>query len=272
MRWGKQQISASSDSAKLDSQLLLAFCLDRATSYLLTWPDKLVEERIYQQFSELVAKRVEGHPIAYLLGEKEFWSLSFYTEPSTLIPRPDTEVLVEIVLDNHPMPGLHCLDLGTGTGAIAIALASELPCWQFEAVDFQEKAVALAKRNQEKHKISNLDVYLSDWFANVSTSYKFDVIVSNPPYIDEDDHHLSEGDVRFEPLTALVAPKKGLGDIMSIIKEATSYLRKGGFLYFEHGFEQGQAVRDIFIENGYSDAKTVQDYNGNDRVTYATWR
>ena len=180
VRWGEQQISAFSDSAKLDSQLLLAFCLGKATSYLLTWPDKVLDETISRQFSELVAKRVEGHPIAYLLGEKEFWSLTFYTEPSTLIPRPDTEVLVETVLENHSSESnLRCLDLGTGTGAIAIALASELPSWQFDAVDFQPKAVALAKKNQEKNQISNLTVYQSDWFSSVDTSENFDVIVSN---------------------------------------------------------------------------------------------
>jgi release factor glutamine methyltransferase len=216
-------------------------------------------------------RRLQGEPIASLVEEGEFWSLPFYVSPATLIPRPDTELLVEHILARHPESDLSCLDLGTGTGAIALSLASEQKSWQVQAIDFSDDAVILAKKNALRLKLPQVEFYQSDWFSNVKANKKFNVIVSNPPYIDEDDKHLAEGDVRFEPLSALVASDNGFSDIKRIAKDAQAYLKSNGALYLEHGFEQAQGVRDILNRLGYQSIETIKDYAGNDRVTYAVF-
>jgi len=266
---GEQQLADISDSAKLDAQVLLGFVLNKDISYLYTWPEEILLSNQTEQFFALLTQRKQGEPIAYLVGVKEFWSLNFFVSPATLIPRPDTECLVELVLEQHDQTNLQCLDLGTGTGAIALAIASERESWQITAIDYSDEAVELAKRNAKQLKFTAVDVFQSDWFQSIDSKQEFDLIVSNPPYIDPLDEHLQQGDVRFEPLSALVASDKGLADISLIIKQAKSYLIKGGWLYFEHGYQQGKAVRALFNENGYHKALTVQDYNGNDRITYA---
>ena len=258
-----------SDSAKLDAQVLLCHVLDKELSYLHTWPEKTVSQEVFLDFSRLMARRLEGEPVAYITGVREFWSLPLKVSPATLIPRPDTEILVEQVLADHPRPRLSCLDLGTGTGAIALALAFEQPGWQIHALDFNAQAVELARENARQLKLERVNIYQSDWFAQVPKDKSFDIIVSNPPYIDGGDKHLEQGDVRFEPETALVAAENGLADIKAIATKARDYLACGGSLYFEHGFEQGAQVRRILTELGYSDAKTTRDYGGNDRITQA---
>lgn len=272
---GIGQLANCSDSAKLDAQVLLSFVLDKPTSYLLAWPEKSVSAEIVERFIELVERRLQGEPIAYIVGEREFWSLPLKVSPATLIPRPDTEILVELVLDHYSVKSsahsnLRCLDLGTGTGAIALALASEQPNWQVEAIDFNPDAVLLAQTNAKNLAIGNVDIYQSDWFSAVNPAKVFDVIVSNPPYIDQDDPHLSQGDVVFEPSSALVAADNGLADIRHIATQAKSYLVAGGRLYIEHGYQQGRAVRDILLELGYHDVVTAKDYGGNDRISYGT--
>lgn len=268
---GQQMLKTTSDSAKLDAQILLSFVINKDLSYLLTWPEKELPENECLHYKALLAKRISGEPIAYLVGEKEFWSLNLQVAPSTLIPRPDTETLVELVLNNHQNSTLSCLDLGTGTGAIALALASEQPNWIMNAVDYNEDAVLLAQLNADKNCLPQVKIYQSDWFSNVDASKQFDVIVSNPPYIDEDDHHLGEGDVRFEPLSALVAKNKGYADIEHIIASAKAYFADKGYLYLEHGFEQAKQVRELLAKYGYSDIDTEQDLAGNDRITYAQY-
>ncbi len=265
--YGTKICSAVSDSAKLDSQLLLCKAIAKERSYLLTWPEKLLPENDAMHFFQLLERRVKGEPVAYILGEKEFWSLPFEVNSSTLIPRPDTEVLVEIVLNTFPSQNVKCLDLGTGTGAIAIAIASERPKWELEAVDYCEQAVALATRNAQRLAVSNVAIYQSNWFDAVDVNSRFDIIVSNPPYIDELDPHLKEGDVRFEPKSALVAANAGLADIEHIAENAWRYLNDDGALLVEHGFEQGQSVRGVFEHLGYSDVVTIEDYNGQPRIT-----
>lgn len=267
---GKNHLLAMSDSAKLDAELLLCFVLDKGRSYLLTWPDKVIEPLLIEKYQLLVKRRKQGEPIAYITGVKEFWSLPFFVSPSTLIPRPDTETLVELVLEQCALTNkLKCLDLGTGTGAIALALASEKPLWEIDAVDFNESAVTLAKRNAVNLNLAQVNIYQSDWFKGVALNTKFDIIVSNPPYIDENDKHISQGDVRYEPLSALVAPKQGLGDIENIAKMAKDYLNDGGMIFFEHGFEQATLVQDLLSTSGYKEPKTVKDLNGQDRITWA---
>lgn len=267
--YGQEQLVSCSDSAKLDAQILLAFVLDKELSYLLTWPEKALTKQDKQQYLALLDRRISGEPIAYIVGVKEFWSLPFMVSPATLIPRPDTEILVELVLEQFAdFDTLHCLDLGTGTGAIALALASEQPNWQIDAIDFSLDAVKLAQQNAKKLQLSHVNIFQSDWFSALNER-KFDVIVSNPPYIDKLDENLSQGDVRFEPESALVADEHGLGDIKHIAQQALKYLNSQGSLFFEHGFEQGEAVRNILTALGYHNAQTVRDFNGHERITWA---
>lgn len=255
---------SESDSALLDAQILLAFVLEKETIYLMTWPERLLSVEHQQAFDKLIEKRKKGMPVAYLTGVREFWSLAFKVNSSTLIPRPDTEMLVEQAL-KHCQPTSRILDLGTGTGAVILSLAHELPNAQCVGIDFNQNAVSLAKENANNLGIKNVELSQSDWFKNVTGS--FDIIVSNPPYIDKADHHLDCGDVRFEPLSALVADNKGLSDIEIIVEQAKQHLKKNGYLLIEHGFEQAIAVQSVFKKHGYSEVNTVQDYGCNDRVT-----
>ncbi|MEH6453600.1 MAG: peptide chain release factor N(5)-glutamine methyltransferase [Psychromonas sp.] len=262
--WAEYSL-VNSESALLDAQVLLAFVLEKETVYLLTWPERPLTKEQKSAFEELISKRINGVPVAHLTGIREFWSLSLKVNDSTLIPRPDTERLVEIALE-HCSPNAKVLDLGTGTGAVILALASELPNAQCTGIDFSQAAVDLANENKQALNINNVNFKQSDWFSNVDGL--FDIIVSNPPYIDENDHHLDQGDVRFEPLSALVAQQSGLSDIQVIAEQAKKHLSKPGVLLLEHGFEQGSAVRELLISQGYTEVETKQDYGNNDRVTF----
>jgi len=269
---GTSLLEKVSDSAKLDTQILLSFILNKEINYLYTWPENQLDPQQLTNFEALLQQRLQGKPIAYITGSKEFWSLPFKCNSSTLIPRPDTEILVEQVLEeaeqNLKLP-IKCLDLGTGTGAIALALASEQPNWQIDAIDYSDDAVELAQHNAKALSLEHVNMYQSDWFTNVDTATGFDIIISNPPYIDENDIHLSQGDVQFEPLSALVADNAGFADIEKIAKDALEYLNTGGYIFFEHGFEQGEGVRAILKVLSYQSIQTIKDLNENDRVTFA---
>ncbi|RBW47883.1 peptide chain release factor N(5)-glutamine methyltransferase [Psychromonas sp. B3M02] len=254
----------SSDSALLDAQVLLAYVLDKPTIYLMTWPERDLTAQQKTGFEQLIEQRLNGQPVAHLTGEREFWSLPFKVNASTLIPRPDTELLVELALDKTS-PNAHILDLGTGTGAVILALASELPNATCMGVDYSADAVSLACENREILGFNQVIIKQSNWFENVQN--RFDVIVSNPPYIDPLDSHLKSGDVRFEPLSALTAKESGLADIRLICEQAKDYLTAGGSLLLEHGYDQGQSVQKIMQDNGFVDVQTKQDYGQNDRVT-----
>ena len=264
-------LRATSSSAALDSQVLLAYVIDKPTSYLLTWPEQVLTKNQHFQFQQLIAERVKGMPIAYLVGKQEFWSLTLEVSPATLIPRADTELLVEQVLQLFDAAPLNCLDLGTGTGAIALALASERSEWHIDAVDFQLPAVELAQRNQQRHGINNVHVFYSDWFSAIPADHRYQLIVSNPPYINVDDPHLVIGDVRFEPSTALVAEQHGLADIQLIATQARRYLTSTGMLMVEHGYQQKQAVQQLLQQLGYQQICTKQDLAGHDRITFACY-
>ena len=269
IEYGRSKLAPCSDSAKLDAQLLLCFVLNKEQSYLLTWPEKELSQTQTDQFLELLSRRLNGEPVAYILGTKEFWSLPFFVSPVTLIPRPDTETLIESVLNNFgDKKHYRCLDLGTGTGAIALALASELPTWNIQGIDFNAEAINLAKRNAQELALLQVNMYQSDWFSNVPEGSQFEIIVSNPPYIDSHDENLTQGDVRFEPLSALVANDQGLGDIKKITSKAVDYLSLNGALFFEHGFDQSKAVRHILSDFGFVDIETVKDLNDQDRITW----
>ena len=256
-----------SDSAALDAELLMCFVIKRERTYLFTWPEKELSTAQVNQFQQLVQRRTSGEPVAHITGEKEFWSLNLAVNPSTLIPRPDTETLVEVALNiAQSKPSGAGLDLGTGTGAIALALASELINWQWTGAEMNLEALELAKQNGLTNNISNASFVHSNWFSDISER-KFDLIVSNPPYIDPDDQHLSQGDVRFEPLSALIASDNGLADIKTIVNDAKTFLAENAALIIEHGFDQRQAVQTIFVQNGYTKVETFKDLAGNDRVT-----
>ena len=265
------QLLGISDSPRLDIELLLTHILQKDRTYLFTWPEKELTSQEADQFQTYFNRRKNGEPIAHIIGQREFWSLPLMVNNSTLIPRPDTELLVEATLglfaeDDDAQPR-RLLDLGTGTGAIVLALANEKPSWQCVGVDKEIAAVELAEKNRLQLKLANVKIQQSDWFSMLDGDERFDVIVSNPPYIDPDDEHLTQGDVRFEPLSALIADKNGLADLEFIIQHAPSYLRSEGWLLVEHGYDQGEAVRDSFASNGFDNINTFRDFGRNERVT-----
>ena len=265
-----QELSATSDSALLDTELLLCHSLSVDRTWLKTWPDKAVSTVDTQRFEQLFKRRLEGEPVAFIVGTQGFWTLELNVSPETLIPRPETELLVEAALDLELPDNSQVLDLGTGTGAIALALASEYPHWQVTAVDIQAPAVALAEQNRRVQQLDNVTLYQSDWFSAVARHQpqtQFNLIVSNPPYIEDNDAHLFQGDVRFEPASALVSGADGLDDLKRVISQSSGFLAPAGWLLVEHGFRQGSAVRELFNQAGFVLVETRQDYNQLDRVT-----
>ena len=265
LQWAVIQL-ADSESPKLDAEVILCSLLEKDRSYLFTWDDKVMADDIISRFSALITRRQAGEPVAHILGFREFWSLELEVSPDTLIPRPDTEVLVEQALACMPADACQVLDLGTGTGAIALALASESPQAIVTAVEYQQGAAALARRNAQRCGF-DVTVLQGSWFTPLAANQRFDVIVSNPPYIERNDPHLAMGDVRFEPLTALVADDDGLADLKHIISQGYQFLNPGGWLLVEHGFEQGAAVRALFSASDYHEIVTHKDYGNNDRIT-----
>ncbi|MFA3778792.1 peptide chain release factor N(5)-glutamine methyltransferase [Yersinia sp. 1652 StPb PI] len=260
---------SQSDSPKRDAEILLSFVTAKARTYVLAFGETKLTADQLQRLEQLATRREQGEPIAYLVGEREFWSLPLSVSSATLIPRPDTECLVEQALAHLPATPCHILDLGTGTGAIALALASERPDCAVVGVDIQAEAVALARHNAEKLAIDNVHFLQSSWFDAVDG--QFTLIVSNPPYIDADDPHLNEGDVRFEPHSALVAPAEGMASLDEIIRCAPAYLEAGGWLMLEHGWQQADAVQKLLKNAGFSAVMTHKDYGNNDRVTLGQW-
>lgn len=260
-------LTAVSDSPRLDAEVLLAFLLEKNRSYLRAWNDKNLDVPTIDRFESLVSQRFDGVPIAYLVGSREFWSRDFIVSPDVLIPRPDTEVLIELCLAQIPLDSTFTiLDLGTGSGIIAVTLAAERPNANIFAVDASSAALAIAQKNAYQYHCQNVEFILSDWFSAVPKT-EFNLIVSNPPYICADDEHLSQGDVRFEPKSALIATENGLRDINIIATQAKNYLLPRGQLWFEHGYNQAQAVQTILTKLHYSDVQTYHDLAGQPRVT-----
>lgn len=264
-----KQLSLISDSALLDVELMLCHLLDKPRSYLFTWPEKEINESDEKRLKAFVQRRINGEPVAHILGSRGFWDFDLEVSSTTLIPRPDTEVLVEKALELCELREARVADLGTGTGAIALALAWERPHWHVVGSDFVQQAAALAERNRKKLKLDNVEIKTGSWFE--PHSGKYDLIVSNPPYIDPADPHLLEGDVRFEPLSALTADNQGMADIETISTDARDYLSVGGVLILEHGFDQGALCRALLASLGYEAIETACDYGNNERVTHACW-
>ena len=255
-----------SPTARLDAELLLAAALGKSRSYLHTWPEKIVSSESALTFSGYLLRRRAGEPVAYILGQQGFWKLDLEVAPHTLIPRPDTELLVETALDLLPASPARVLDLGTGSGAIALALASERPAWHVTAVDRVLEAVALAERNRQRLQLENVHVLTSHWFSALADQ-RFDLIISNPPYIAAGDVHLAQGDVRFEPESALVAGVDGLDDIREIIQAAPQHLNPGGWLMLEHGYDQADAVRQLLSGAGFAQVESRKDLGTHERIT-----
>lgn len=259
-----------SDSPRLDAEVLLSHALHKPRSYLRAFAEVEVDAETEQAFALLVARRVAGEPVAHLTGEREFWSLPLQVSADTLIPRPDTELLVEQALAHIPADAdWQIADLGTGSGAIALAIASERPRCRIVACDLSTAALAVAQANAQKLELNNIEFRHSDWCSAFDEGEKFKMIVSNPPYIRAADPHLEQGDVRFESRLALVAGEDGLDAIRLILDQAKHHLVSGGWLLIEHGYDQGQHLCELFTTAGYTDAKTLQDSGQNDRLSLA---
>ena len=287
-QWSKSALDLLSkvmpkEDAKIDINVMLSHITGKNKAQIFAFPDSELNEYELKKLSDFLIRRVKGEPIAYILGEKEFWSLPLNVSEGTLIPRPDTEILVEKALQialeklEENLPHFRILDLGTGTGAIALALASELsPICQKKniqldviGVDLMPEVVKLAQSNAEKNQLK-VQFLQSRWFENVEG--QFDIIVSNPPYIDETDEHLFQGDVCFEPRSALVAGENGLADLRHLIENAPGHLKDNGYLLLEHGWKQGEEVRSIFWQNHWQGVATIRDYGDNERVTLGYWK
>ncbi len=271
-----QQVRLDSNTLKLDCEILLLDALNHSSApnfkqkktktWLLTWPEQVLSSAQIQHYLDNLKQRAQGRPVAYITGIKDFWDFSLKVSPDTLIPRPETELLVECALDKLPLKTpLKVLDLGTGSGAIALAIASERPDTEILASDACAQALEVARCNAESLKLPDIQLCLSDWFKNIP-EYQFDLIVSNPPYIAPDDPLLETNVQRFEPQSALLAAENGLEAIRQIISGSRNYLKPGGWLMLEHGYNQAEAVQGLLKQYGFKNIQTVKDLNRLDRV------
>jgi len=275
-QWLKQsatEFNSLSGTASLDARVLLSHCLDKPLSYLLAWPDRVISSSDLVQLDSFKARRLAGEPIAYITGFREFWSMNFKVTSDVLIPRPETEILVEWALQNISSlkHDVKILELGTGSGAIAVALASENPNLHITATDISANALDIASENALSNHCPNIKFSQGSWFDCVS-KVSFDLILSNPPYVAPGDPHLSEGDLPYEPMGALVASDNGLSDIQNLLLNAKNFLFSGGWVGIEHGYNQGESVREIMQVNGYHQICTIQDLADIDRITVGQWR
>ncbi|MBD3668744.1 MAG: peptide chain release factor N(5)-glutamine methyltransferase [Kangiella sp.] len=264
LAWARQQLE-SMDEAAIDADILLSHVMGQSRTWLKTWPEHILSKQQFSHYQESIERRKQGEPTAYIIGEKDFWSLTLKVTQDTLIPRPETELLVELALQRIPETSDYKVaDLGTGSGAIALALAKERPQAIIWALDMSEGALTVAQANAEHNKIDNVSFGRGNWLDGWQHG-QLDMIVSNPPYVAPNDPHLA--DLVYEPVTALVAEDNGLSDIYTITQQAIQYLKPNGFLLFEHGYDQGSAVREVLHKAGFTKVETVKDYAGQDRVT-----
>jgi release factor glutamine methyltransferase len=263
-------LQVESETSRLDAELLLGFVLKKNTAWLFAHGSDELTHLEQDFFLTLLHRRIAGEPIAHIVGSQGFWSLNLTVTPDTLIPRPETELLVELAVSKIAGNRLvRVLDLGVGSGAIALAIASDCKNVEVIAVDKSADALSVARQNAEINNLT-IDFIQSDWFSALK-KLRFDLIVSNPPYIPDNDPHLKHGDVRFEPITALVSGADGLDDIRHIVSQAPQHCLTGAWLLIEHGLDQAGQVRGLFLDAGFIDVKTLQDLEHRDRVTMGQW-
>jgi len=288
-------LALDSGTARIEMQMLLQHVLNVSRAYLLAHPEQVLDEAQEADYRALLRRRLAGEPLAYILGEREFFGLNFRVTPATLIPRPDTELLVEVALQRTPSPQpsdgttshstrpsknndqvagypkgrggkFRVLDLGTGSGAIALSIAHARPDIEVTAVDASPEALGVAQENARSLNVGNVRLFRSDWFSALADE-RFDLIVSNPPYIADGDAHLAQGDLRFEPRAALASGADGLDDIRRIIADAKEHLNAGGWLLFEHGYDQAGRARELLGAAGYAGVFSARDLAGIERVS-----
>lgn len=261
LRWATARFEACSESARLDAELLLAHCLDKPRSYLYSWPQQALGESCWQHFQDLVQQRLQPTPIAYLLGKREFFSMEYATTTAALVPRPETELLVELALEQIPDDApLRVCDLGTGTGIIAITLKKQRPLAIVCATDVDSGCLALARENAARHQV-DIDFIESDWYQKLPAGARFDLIVSNPPYVAAEHPFLAQGDLPAEPALALTPGSSGLEALEVIIPGAVDFLTPGGILILEHGYDQQAPVARLLQQSGFDDIRCESDHN-----------
>lgn len=265
LQTASQKLHSVSSVPLLEAELLLAKALNQPRSFLYAWPKLSLDEGQCASLNEFVQRRMSKEPMAYITGKKEFWSLELEVNGDTLIPRPETELLVACILQKFNDPSLKVADLGTGSGAIALALASERPAWQVYATDIHEGALKIAKQNAKRLGLTNVLFYPGHWCEALPCA-DFDIIVSNPPYLSNNEWPVYESDLIFEPRTALVATEDGYGALRQIIQSASCYLKPRGSLYMEHGWNQGSQVRKLLETEGYKEILTLKDLSGHERL------
>lgn len=268
LQWATATLACQSDNPALESELLLAHTLQRERSHLHAWPERSLANKEHQVLEALVTRRLAGEPLAYLLEEREFWSLLLHVKSGVLIPRNETEELVRCALAHLPTDQkIRIADLGTGAGGIALALATERPNASIVAVDRSETAISIARQNARRLGVNNIQFIISDWLSAIADNESYDMLISNPPYIAESDPHLESGDLPAEPPEALIAGELGLDAIQRISACSQPYLRAGGWILFEHGYNQGNSVRALLVAAGYTDIRTSHDLEARERVT-----
>lgn len=266
LQQASQQLhQAGLDSPRHEAQCLLSHLLQKNTAFFYARPEFLLNADQLQQLNVWLQQRLEGQPLAWILGQWEFWGLPIKVSPATLIPRADTERLVELALEVCQQPDARVLDLGTGTGAVALALKKERPGWLVEAVDFKAEAVALARDNARSLKL-DVKIWQSDWWQQIPPG-QYDLLVSNPPYIHPNDPHLVQGDLRFEPVSALVGGEDGLQAYRDLLASILQRLTPGGYLLVEHGYDQADIISELFSLAGLESIQSYRDYAGQPRVT-----
>lgn len=276
---GTQHIYSQSETPRIDAEVLLQHVTGQSMAWYIAYGDSPALAEHITVFYQLIARRVDGEPIAYLTGERDFWTLTLKVDKNVLIPRPDTETLVEGALDvlgltesiangsSANAQSLNILDLGTGSGAIALSLAKECKNAKVIATDYQAAALEVAKLNAKHNSINNLEFRQGSWFEPINNSERFDLIASNPPYIEHNDPHLKRGDLRFEPISALVAKDSGLADLQNIIETAPAFLKDQAWLIVEHGYNQAEQVASLFSDNGFEKIELLKDINHLPRCT-----
>lgn len=268
------------DTARIDAEILLAYVLNKTRTSLYIHVFSTLNEAELNHFQQCIEKRLAGIPIAYIVGQREFWSLTFDINEHVLIPRPETELLVELALKEgdkrlnlnvvKEKESLRILDLGTGSGAIAVAIATEKPQWHITAIDICPQALSIARHNAQKYQCNNITFFQSSWFEAIPPDQTFDIIIANPPYIAAEDEHLMQGDVRFEPKKALVSPQDGLSCLFHIIQYSLARLSPKGLLLIEHGGKQYDIIKRCFETHGFQDVRQYHDLQNHIRVTVGT--